>query len=278
MELRAWAEQILSSPNIEDKLFVPETITDHAPGLQYYWDEPARSIDLRLQWRTNEHKLPNFQTISTPTAHDARIACMHRFAGHELLAVEMLCFAVLAWPDAPKAYRRSLIHHIKEEQQHTRLYSDELAKRGRPFGSLPLFRHFWAHLSSCYTLQSFIAMLNLTLEQANLDFCPLYAHLFVLAGDLSAASIMAQILKDEIDHVKLGLHWTKKITKSPLSWNTYKQNLPISLSPDRSAGFELYLPPRHQAGLPHEWIEALIATGKNPQKAFPPTLDRLIPS
>lgn len=278
MELRLWAETILSSPHLEDKLFAPEVITDHNPGSAYFWDEPARESSLRLMWRTNEHKLPSFQTIAKQEQEAARIACLHRFAGHELLAVEMLCFAVLAWPEAPKAYRRSLIHHIKEEQEHTRLYRDELARRGVPFGSQPLFRHFWAHLSSCYTLKNFISTLNLTLEQANLDFCPIYAHLFSLSGDHSGAAIMAQILKDEVDHVKLGLHWTKKIQNSPVTWDSYKSNLPSTLSPDRCSGFELYLPPRVKAGVPYDWIDALIEKGKNPHKKLPHTLQRYIPN
>lgn len=278
MELRLWAQQILSSPYLEDKLFAPDVITDHHPGTAFYWDEPARAPEFRLQWRTKEHKLPSFATIAKQEAIDARTTCLHRFAGHELLAVEMLCFAVLAWPCAPKPYRRSLIHHIKEEQQHTRLYKEELDRRGVPFGSQPLFRHFWAHLSSCYTLQNFISTLNLTLEQANLDFCPIYAHLFSLAGDDNGAQIMAQILKDEVDHVKLGLHWSKKIQGTPLSWEHYTKSLPTTLSPDRCSGFELYIPPREKAGVPYDWIDALIEAGKNPQKRLPPGLKKWIPN
>lgn len=273
MELRDLALLILSSPHAEDKLFFPSSFTDHHPGAPYYWDEPARAPHLRLRRRTREGKLPSFAAIANPSNEAARIACLHRFAGHELLAVEMIAFALLAWPAAPPSYRRSLAFHLREEQRHTRLYSDELKARGAPLGSMSLYRHFWAHLSSCYTLPQFIATLNLTLEQANLDFCPLYAHLFAQAGDQKGLAILDQILTDEIGHVQLGLHWTEKITgQRPLRWKDYCAALPSTLKPTRCAGFELYLPPREKARIPSCWTKALIEAGKHPKKKLPRSL------
>lgn len=266
MELRDWAQQILSSPNLSDKLFFPEIITDKKAGFPYFWDEPARSSYMRLQRRSKEQKLPPFGEHHNL---EKRNACLHRFAGHELLAVEMLAYAVLAWPDAPKAYRKSLIHHIKEEQDHVRLYCDELKKRGIQLGDEPLFKHFWAHLPYCYNLKQFISLLNLTLEQANLDFSPAYLQSFLTHGDHQAAKIMGKILQDEIGHVRLGMHWSKKLHQRVPSWKEFSQSLPKTMPSHRACGFVLHTHPRKQAGIPQEWIEAMLALGKHPEDLNP---------
>jgi uncharacterized ferritin-like protein (DUF455 family) len=257
MELRQWALQILTGSHLEDKLSAPEILTDDFPGPPLFIDEPARSPSLALSRRSKEEKLPPFQFHHT---QDARCLCLHRFCGHELLAVEMISFALLAYPEAPKGYRKSLVHHLKEEQSHVRLYQNRLKEMGVCFGDQPLFRHFWASTSYLYDVQHFISFMNLTLEQANLDFAPMYRHSFVRHGDIESARVMEKILLDEIGHVRLGIHWLKRLypeKNDPQLFETWKSSLPKGVGPERGYGFVCYVEPRQKAGVPLSWIEAL---------------------
>lgn len=255
MELRQWALKILTSSKLEDKLSAPDILTDLCPGPPLFIDEPARCADLSLSRRSREEKLPPFQSHHQD---DARASCLHRFCGHELLAVELLAFAILAYPDAPKGYRKSLVHQLKEEQGHVRLYSQRLKEMNVSFGDEPLFRHFWAATSYLYDVNRFIGFMNLTLEQANLDFAPMYRHSFSINGDSASAAVMETILMDEIGHVKLGMHWLKRLQpeKDELSlFESWKQGLPPGVNPDRSYGFVCHVEPRLKADVPLLWIE-----------------------
>lgn len=273
MELRQWALQILTGSHLEDKLSAPDHLTDHFPGPPLFIDEPSRSPSLGLSRRAKEEKLPPFQFHHT---EQARALCLHRFCGHELLAVEMIAFALLAYPDAPKGYRRSLAHHLKEEQSHVRLYQNRLQEMGVCFGDEPLFRHFWASTGYLYNVQNFISFMNLTLEQANLDFAPMYHHSFARHGDFASAKVMETILLDEIGHVRLGMHWLKRLyphQQEPELLATWKSSLPQGVGPERSFGFVCYVEPRLKAGLPYSWIEDICPEKAKRLLSSPITLD-----
>lgn len=139
MELREWALSILEADSLERKLAHPGELTDDEPGPPLFWKEPVRPQGMGFTWRTREEKLPPFHDHHDP---DKRAVCLHRFAGHELLAVEIMAFALLAFPDAPKHFRRGLANTLHEEQGHVRLYMEAMEKLGIRFGDLPLYRHF----------------------------------------------------------------------------------------------------------------------------------------
>src|SRR5215831_18925835 len=119
MELRDWAIAILSADRLEDKLFYPDKLTDFAPGAPIIWQEPTRPPGLHFQRHNHSEKLPPLSELS---CSDKRAICLHRFAGHELLAVEIMAFALLAFPQAPKHFRKGLANTLREEQWHVQLY------------------------------------------------------------------------------------------------------------------------------------------------------------
>jgi uncharacterized ferritin-like protein (DUF455 family) len=143
MELREWAIRVLSADCIEEKLLNPDVLTDREPGSPLIWKEPTRPPGMEFKRHTRKDKLPSFQEHSDP---DKRAACLHRFAGHELLAVEIMAYALLAFPEAPSHFRKGVANTLKEEQGHVRLYLQRMNELGMRFGDLPLYRHFWSHI------------------------------------------------------------------------------------------------------------------------------------
>lgn len=256
MELREWAFHILTSPELHDKLMDPGRITDDNPGPVYFFDEPMRSNPLRLQRRADHGRLPPFHLHHL---HDARRSCLHRFCSHELLAVELLAFAALAYPQAPSSYRKSLIHHLREEQHHVAIYRERLHAMGSDLGDEALFRHFWAATGHLHTLDHFISFMNLTLEQANLDFAPMYANSFQ-RYDPCSAKVMQTILEDEIGHVRLGMYWLKRLHPEKNDADLYQHwhdHLPVTVEKRRSMGFVCHRAPRERAGISNYWIDQI---------------------
>lgn len=253
MELRQWAEAILSADTLEGKLAHPGYLTDDEPGSPVKWTEPVRPPGMGLQFRSKEEKLPPFHEHGNP---DKRAICLHRFAGHELLAVEIMAYTLLAFPDAPKTFRKGLANTLREEQGHVRLYMQRMEGLGIKFGDLPLYRHFWTHTPYITSPLHYVSTMSLTFEMANLDFAPMYGKSFAHFGDTESAQLMATILKDEISHVRFGWQWLKKL-KEPhaTSWNAWQEVLKSTLlTPKRAKGFVVHDAPREQAGIPEDWI------------------------
>lgn len=255
MEVRDWAFRILSADCLEDKLFTPQTLTDFHPGSPYLFKEPCRPLHMKLQHRSRKEKIPSFQEHGQ---EEKRAVCLHRFAGHELLAVEIMAYALLAFPDASKRFRKAVSFTLKEEQEHVRLYMDRMKQMRLNFGELPLYKHFWAHVPYLTNPLEYISVMNLTLEMANLDFAPMYGKSFRHFGDELSAKLMDQILEDEIKHVSIGYHWLCQLKpKSEKSWDTFIKNQSPLLSPKRAKGFQMFKEYRRLANIPDDWIEKI---------------------
>ena len=254
MELRDWAIRILSADRLEEKLLCPEILTDHEPGAPLIFNEPVRPIGMGFNKRTKEQKLPAFQNHGSP---ENRAVCLHRFAGHELLAVEIMAHALVAFPEAPKAFRKGVAHTLKEEQGHVRLYLKRMNELGLNFGDLPLFRHFWNHVPYLTSPIKYVSVMSLTFEMANLDFAPMYGKSFAHFQDHKSAELMAQILRDEINHVSFGFRWLQKFKGQLDPWDAWTNNLGPKLTPQRAKGFVLHEEPRKKAGIDEEWIAKL---------------------
>lgn len=255
MELREWALRILSADTLAEKLFTPDDLTDFQPGTPLFFTEPTRPPGMQFKRHTSREKLPAFHEHRHP---DKRAACLHRFAGHELLAVEIMAHALLAFPDAPKHFRKGVANTLREEQEHVRLYIQRMEALGLKFGDLPLYRHFWAHVPHLTCPIRYISVMSLTFEMANLDFAPLYGKSFARFGDEQSAALMKRILEDEISHVSFGMNWLKKFKAPELSaWDAWKESLPPLMTPNRAKGFILNEEPRRLAGVPDEWIQEL---------------------
>ena len=256
MEIRDWAIGILSADTLDGKLADPEILTDENPGPPIFWDEPSRPANMQFTRHSREEKLPPFHEHGN---EDKRAACIHRFAGHELLAVEIMAFTLLAFPEAPTHFRKGLANTLREEQWHVRLYMKRMEELGIRFGDFPLYRHFWSHTPHIKSPLHYVSTMSLTFEMANLDFASMYGKSFLQHGDEASAALMATILKDEISHVGFGWNWLRKFKDGNLSaWDAWEKTLSTTLlTPKRAKGFLVHAEPRKAAGIPDDWIEKI---------------------
>lgn len=229
---------------------------------------PARPA-ARSQGRSE--RLPRLQAMHDPLS---RALCLERFAHHELQAIELMAWALLAYPDWPPGLRRALLLTLEEEQLHYRLYRERIAELrelagGGPASCGPLTDYLWQHhrgvQRAADPAAAFLCAIGLTFEQANLDFALLHRDLFRAVGDEPSAELMQRVHDDEIRHVRLAARWLRRLRHiapgSPAEAQAYLDAVPFPLSPARAKGRRFDRAGRRQAGLSDALIE-LVRTAR----------------
>jgi uncharacterized ferritin-like protein (DUF455 family) len=257
MELRDFAERVLFATTLEEKLQSPADVTDDSPGSPLLTPSaPGRPAELRFKPQGSGKA--DFPGVHHLEREQERGRLLHFFANHELLATELMALALLRFPDAPAAFRRGLYQTLKDEQWHTRLYVARMKKSGIHFGDLPVSGYFWRSVASMESPLDYVTRLSLTFEQANLDFCRLFAEKFQTIGDSETAKLLDRIYRDEIGHVAYGLKWFRR-WKNPgeSDWDAFCRQLKFPLSPQRAKGPTLNVEGRRAAGLDAEFVAEL---------------------
>jgi uncharacterized ferritin-like protein (DUF455 family) len=189
-------------------------------------------------------------------AQRARI--LHALANHELQAIELFAWALLAFPAAPRPFRAGLVAILADEQRHLALYDGRLRAHGLRFGDLPVTAHFWNRLPPPDPLH-FVCTMGLTFEQANLDFAGDYAAAARAAGDAETAAVLEQVHADEIGHVRFAWIWLGKLAPGADPWATYRAHVLPPLGPARARGARLDVEARRRAGLSEAFLAELAA-------------------
>lgn len=258
MNIQPFAELILKSDRLADKLFFPENelFTDIHTAPPKLPDEPGRPKKLELY--RGEDKRVAFPNASDMTNLSARGIVLHFFANHELLAMELMALALLKFPDAPEKFRLGIVQTIKEEQNHMRLYQKRMQDYGVEFGAVPVSRYFWDCISDMKSPLDYVTRMSMTFEQANLDFSLHYKKLFENLGDTETAQVLDQVYREEIGHVKYGVNWFNRLRdQSPSEWQAYSDLLPFPMTPSRAKGIGFDREGRIATGLSSSYIDEL---------------------
>lgn len=258
MEIREAAERVLFAETLEEKLALPPaTASDSFTGMAIAMPEkPGRPRELRIDAKGVRVDFPGIHRLDDDRE---RGVMLHFLANHELLAAELMALVLLKFPDAPKEYRAGVYAAMREEQMHTLMYVRRMRECGIHFGELPVNDYFWRTIAPMETPVDFVTRLNLTFEQANLDFSKHYAALFRQAGDTSTAAVLEKIYQDEIGHVGHGLKWFRRWKDQGSSdWDAYRGALHFPLTPARAKGVAPFnAEGRRLAGLDEDFIRHL---------------------
>lgn len=255
MTLRAFAERVVTGTTLADKLAPPPA--DHGePGPPLRLLAPGRPPALAIV-SGRQARVPPIAGMRDP-AQRARI--LHALANHELQAIELFAWALLAYPDAPVAFRRGLLAILVDEQRHFGLYQERLAALGVAFGDHPVTGHFWNKLDHLATPIDFVCAMGLTFENANLDFAGEYARAARASGDVATAEALEQVHVDEIRHVHFAYVWLVRLAGGVAPWQAYLDHVAFPLGPRRARGATFDREARERAGLDAAFIDALAAT------------------
>jgi uncharacterized ferritin-like protein (DUF455 family) len=248
---------IIEADSLAGKLAaIPAGAPDLPRGPARMVTDPARPHELRVQ-PARAGRVP---PVAGMHDREQRARILHALANHELQAVELFAWALVAFADAPARFRRGLAVILGEEQRHMRLYMDRLAALGHAMGDFPVTGHFWNHLDQLSSPLRFVCVMGLTFENANLDFAQEYAAAARAVGDPDTAAVLDQVHRDEIRHVRFAWRWLRRFGGQDGSgWRTYVDSVAPPLGPGRARGRELCIASRRAAGLDDEFIAGLVA-------------------
>jgi uncharacterized ferritin-like protein (DUF455 family) len=267
--MREIAERVLFAETLEEKLFPgPLTTSDDSPGRAITVPTaPGRPRELRIRRDGVRADFPGTHHLDNERE---RGVMLHFLANHELLAAELMALVLLRFPDAPKEYRAGVYEAMREEQAHAMMYVRRMKDCGIAFGDLPVNDHFWRLIAPMETPMDFVTRLNLTFEQANLDFSKHYAGLFRQVGDHATAAVLEKIHLDEIGHVGHGLKWFRRWKeRGETDWDGFRRCLSFPLTPARAKGLAPFnTESRRIAGFDEDFIRRLevceVSRGRTP--------------
>ena len=248
---------ILEADTLAGKLLaIPAGAPDEPRGPARLVTAPARPHELRVR-PARAGRVP---PVAGMHDREQRARILHALANHELQAVELFAWALLAYPDAPARFRRGLAVILGEEQRHMRLYMDRLGALGHRMGDFPVTGHFWNHLGQFSSPVHFVCVMGLTFENANLDFAQEYAAAARALGDEETAAALDEVHRDEIRHVRFAWRWLRRWRGEHASgWRAYLDSVSPPLGPGRARGRDLCIASRRAAGLDEEFIAGLAA-------------------
>lgn len=258
MELREFAERVLLSESLDHKIArITVDLTDRNPGSACRIAEPCRPANLRFAARRTAPAMPKADALRDPAK---RAVAHHIMANHELQALEVMAMVLLAFPDAPVAFRMGMARIMEDEQRHTRMHAQRCEELGLQFGDLPVNAWIWQKAKAFASVLEYCAGLPLVFEGANLDHTAEFEDYFKAAGDRRSAAIMRAIHKDEIRHVQFGLEWLRALKPEHQSdWEAWQASLHWPIRPSKARGTNFQRAARLKAGLTPDFLDRLEA-------------------
>jgi len=253
--LDRWAYDYVTSEQLAHKLSpppLPTVFRERAPALRIA--APGRPHELALTW--DKYKAPKSAAALRDTKKRAQL--LHTFLHHELQAAELMCWAALAFPETPSAFRRGLLSICIDEVRHMQLYATHLRALGYEVGDFPVRDWFWQRAPAAATASAFLALMGLGFEAGNLDHSERFVALFRAAGDDAAADLQARVGHEELAHVSFAVHWFAHFNGT-LEFASWTSALPAPLSPMVMRGRPLARAARLAAGFSEHFLDELEA-------------------
>ncbi len=255
--IESWAETYIRTESLAGKLTpapAPSDFAENAPALRI--EAPGRPAELVVTSRAK--KAPKRGAFVDPRR---RAEILHRFFHHELQAAELMLWALLAFPQTPKPFRRGLVQIAHDEIRHANLYLQRVGELGCTITDFPVRDWFWQRVPACRTPSEFVAVMGLGLEAANLDHAERYERIFRELGDDASADLQARVHAEEIPHVRFAMHWLSRFDAAGAdpSFETWSAQLPSPLSPWVMKGEPLAREARKRAGFDDAFLDALAA-------------------
>jgi uncharacterized ferritin-like protein (DUF455 family) len=250
--LQRWAYDYVRTCDLAYKCAPPPPPTTH--------EDAAPVRDVREPGRPSTLKvtLARPRALSATAMHEPlqRAKLLHKFWHHELQAAELMCWALLRFPEVDAEFRTGLVRIAQDEIRHMAMYEQHIRKLGCALGDFAVRDWFWERVPTCQTPLQFVALLGMGLEGANLDHTVRFADWFRRARDEEGAWLQEQVGREEVAHVRFAARWFKRWTGG-CDFSVWCAALPEPLTPLLMRGKSVQRAPRLKAELSEDFVAEL---------------------
>jgi len=136
---------------------------------------------------------------------------LHRHMHNEMQNLEIAAQSLSEFPDAPWELRLQLARQCWDETRHTQVVYRRLREIGGHKGEFPVMNYEYGVTCSCGSLIGRLAVQNRSFESGEMDLLRDLAQKWEAVGDPITADMLRSILADEVQHVRFGNQWIKKM-------------------------------------------------------------------
>ncbi len=143
---------------------------------------------------------------------EGRIRLLHAFAHIEFNAINIALDAAYRFREMPRQFVSDWLGVAADEARHFQLLEQELRRRGSYYGACDAPRGLWDMV--CKTRDNVLhrmALVPRVMEARGLDVTPGMIAKFKQVDDATAVEILEVIYRDEIDHVRIGNFWYRRL-------------------------------------------------------------------
>lgn len=249
-----WAADYVDATVLDEKLAPPPPPkTFRTDAVPRRMEAPGRPLELDLVGRTK--RSVSRGQMANPRK---RAQLVHTFWHHELQAAELMCWAIVAFPNAPEPFRRGLLGICLDEIRHMGLYREHLERLGFGVGDFPVRDWFWQRVTSCETPLQFTALMGMGLEGGNLDHTKRFESWFEEVGDRQGAELQRVVGDEEVAHVQFAMKWFATWSEGG-DFDSWRRQLVAPLTPSLMKGANLDDARRLRAGFSVEFLAELRA-------------------
>ncbi len=200
-----------TSTSVREKIQALESVVSSALELS----EPVHPTDVgRDVLVLDPHRHPPKPGIAT-AAGQARL--LHDLASIELQAMELAVRGLCEYTEAPPEFRLELAELALGEGRHLKLCLDAIEKLNFTWGAWPVHLALWNTVSASDTLLDRIMIVHRYLEGSGLDAGYSISRRLIGIGNREVRSVVQTIVNEEVDHVRFGSLWYRKIATQEIS-------------------------------------------------------------
>lgn len=139
---------------------------------------------------------------------EGRIGLIHAIAHIEFNAINLALDAIYRFREMPFDYYRDWVRVASEEATHFKLLVNRLHELDSDYGTLVAHGGLWEmSVVTAYDVTARMALVPRVLEARGLDVTPAMIDKLQSHGDDRTVTILQRILREEIDHVRIGNRW-----------------------------------------------------------------------
>jgi hypothetical protein len=138
---------------------------------------------------------------------------LHQHMHNEMQSVEIAAQNLVDFPDAPWELRMELARQCWDETRHSLAAYRRLLAIGGRKGEFPVMNNEWRIVCMTDSLPARLTLQNRTFEGTEMDVLHKLEQKWRSVGDHDTADMLDALLADEVQHVRFGNRWVKRLGK-----------------------------------------------------------------